>query len=76
MEMKQSICDKDCFHRRFSDCINQYGPYTEAKDIKKGFDWTKEKPRPGWHQERGKQKHTIYIVNRNRRFVKWTYWNF
>lgn len=37
MEMKQSICDKDCFHRRFSDCINQYGPYTEAKDIKKAL---------------------------------------
>ena len=46
MEMKQSICDKDCFHCRFSDCVNHYGPYTEAKDIKKGFEWAKEKPPP------------------------------
>ena len=45
MEMKQSICDKDCFHCRFSDCVNHYGPYTEAKDIKKALNGQK-KSRP------------------------------
>ena len=45
MEMKQSICDKDCFHCRFSDCVNHYGPYTEAKDIKKALNG-KKKSRP------------------------------
>lgn len=44
MDMKQSICDKDCFHCRFSDCINQCGPYTEAKDIKKALIGQKKKP--------------------------------
>mgnify|MGYP000565028032 FL=1 len=42
MEMKQSICDKDCFHCRFSNCVNHYGPYTEAKDIKKALNGQKK----------------------------------
>lgn len=42
MEMKQSICDKDCFHCRFSDCVNHYGSYTEAKDIKKALNGQKK----------------------------------
>ena len=50
MEMKQSICDKDCFHCRFSDCVNHYGPYTEAKDIKKALNGQK-KSRPMTEQQ-------------------------
>ena len=46
MEMKQSICDKDCFHCRFSDCVNHYGPYTEAKDIKKALNGQKKSRGP------------------------------
>ena len=49
MEMKQSICDKDCFHCRFSDCVNHYGPYTEAKDIKKALNGQKKsRPMTEW----------------------------
>ena len=51
MEMKQSICDKDCFHCRFSDCVNHYGPYTEAKDIKKALNGQKKSRPRDWHHE-------------------------
>ena len=72
MEMKQSICDKDCFHCRFSDCVNHYGPYTEAKDIKKALNGQKKSRPRDWHHEERQTKTTEYILNQNRRFVKWT----
>ena len=72
MEMKQSICDKDCFHCRFSDCVNHYGPYTEAKDIKKALNGQRKAAlATGITKKSGTQKTTEYILNQNRRFVKW-----
>ena len=62
MEMKQSICDKDCFHCRFSDCVNHYGPYTEAKDIKKALNGQKKsRPRDWHHEERQAKISYLYI---------------
>ncbi len=62
MEMKQSICDKDCFHCRFSDCVNHYGPYTEAKDIKKALNGQKKsRPRDWHHEERQEKIHYLYF---------------
>nr|DAQ88365.1 MAG TPA: hypothetical protein [Caudoviricetes sp.] len=54
--MKQSICDKDCFHCRFSDCVNHYGPYTEAKDIKKALNGQKKSRPRDWHHEERQTK--------------------
>lgn len=62
MEMKQSICDKDCFHCRFSDCVNHYGPYTEAKDIKKALNGQKKSRSRDWHhEERQTKNNRIYF---------------
>ena len=62
MGMKQSICDKDCFHCRFSDCVNHYGPYTEAKDIKKALNGQKKsRPRDWHHEERQAKISYLYI---------------
>ncbi len=55
MGMKQSICDKDCFHCRFSDCVNHYGPM-KAKDIKKALNGQKKSRPRDWHHEERQEK--------------------
>lgn len=61
MEMKQSICDKDCFHCRFSDCVNHYDLYTEAKDIKKALNGQKKSRPRDWHHEKAASKNILSI---------------
>ena len=61
MGMKQSICDKDCFHCRFSDCVNHYGPYTEAKDIKKALNGQKKSRSRDWHHEKAANEKQLNI---------------
>ena len=54
--MTQAICNLDCFHCKFGDCMNDSGPYPEAQDIKKAL-MQKKKNRPrDWHHEERQSK--------------------